>query len=205
MTTGAVILAAGKASRFGAVKQLLEIDGETLVDRACRLAAEAGCSPVLRVLGAHAGEIQKRGCPPGVHTLVHDQWEQGMGGSLAAGVRELLEISQVDSLLVLLADQAGITAELLQEIRQRLPERGIVLCDHGASTGPPAAFTAGHFPALMALTGDRGAKAVAAAHETVCVGFPAAAWDIDTPEVWSRLCESLRDDGSGSPGFTGPA
>jgi CTP:molybdopterin cytidylyltransferase MocA len=43
MRIGAVILAAGKASRFASPKQLLEIDGETLIDRACRTALEAGC------------------------------------------------------------------------------------------------------------------------------------------------------------------
>jgi molybdenum cofactor cytidylyltransferase len=188
MKTGAVVLAAGKASRFGAPKQLLEVDGETLLDRACRIAMEAGCDPVLRVLGAHAEKILKRACSAEVETLVHSAWEEGMGGSLAAGVTRLLELSpDLDAVFVLLADQPKVTAGLLGAMRERLSDADIVLCDHGEATGPPALFAKGHFGGLMALTGDRGAKAVAAKHAAVLASFPDAAWDIDSPEAWERF------------------
>lgn len=187
MKTGAVVLAAGRASRFGAAKQLLEIGGESLVDRACRIAMEAGCHPVMRVLGAHAEEILDRPCPDGIETLVHAAWQEGMGSSLAAGVAALQVLSpDLDAVLVLLADQPMVTAELLGRMRHRLSDAGIVLCDHGEATGPPALFAKRHFGELAALTGDRGAKAVAANHPAVLVPFPDAAWDIDSPEAWER-------------------
>ncbi len=187
MKTGAVVLAAGRASRFGAPKQLLEIAGETLVDRACRTALEAGCRPVLRVLGAHADSILRRPCPGSVETLVHAAWAEGMGASLAAGVARLLELSPgLDAVLVLLADQPMVTAGLLEAM---LSQDGpsIVLCDRGDSTGPPALFAKRHFGELTALYGDRGAKAIAANHEAMLVAFPDAAWDIDSPEEWERF------------------
>lgn len=188
MRTGAVILAAGKASRFGAPKQLLEFQGETLIDRACRTALEAGCDPVLRVLGAHADAIQSLPCPAGVSTLVHDGWEEGMGSSLAAGVSGLLELQpDLDALLVLLADQPLVTAGLLENLGESLAQASIVWCEHGEAKGPPALFTREHFPELVSLQGDRGAKAVIARHEAVTVPFPDAAWDIDSPEAWERF------------------
>ncbi|MCW1884994.1 nucleotidyltransferase family protein [Luteolibacter flavescens] len=188
MKVGAVILAAGKASRFGAPKQLLEIDGETLIDRACRIALEAGFDPVLRVLGGHAPLILERSCPGHVLTLVHERWEEGMGGSLAVGVRELLgKEPELDAILVMLADQPMVTVDLLDSMRDRLAETGIVLCDHGEATGPPALFGKQCFPELMALEGDRGAKAVAGRHPVVTVAFPDAAWDIDSPGAWERF------------------
>jgi hypothetical protein len=52
MSTGAVILAAGASSRLGRPKQLVTVQGETLVHRATRLALEAGCNPVVVVEGA---------------------------------------------------------------------------------------------------------------------------------------------------------
>lgn len=183
MKTGAVVLAAGQASRFGAPKQLLEIDGETLIDRACRTALEAGCRPVLRVLGAHAEKIQERPCPAGVATFVHSDWAQGMGSSLAAGVSRLLEICpELDAVFVLLADQPMTRAALLKTMESGLSTASVVWCD-----GPPALFARRHFAELMALQGDRGAKAVAANHQAAVVPFPDAGWDIDSPEAWERF------------------
>ncbi|RYD23143.1 MAG: nucleotidyltransferase family protein [Verrucomicrobiaceae bacterium] len=188
MTTGAVILAAGKASRFGSPKQLLEIEGETLIDRACQTALEAGCDPVLRVLGGHAEVIQSLPCPAGVSTLVHDGWQQGMGSSLAAGVARLLELApDLDALFVLLVDQPMITPALLETLRGGLATRSIVWCDHGEAKGPPALFGRRHFEELMHLQGDRGAKAVIANHQATSISFPGAAWDIDSPEAWERF------------------
>jgi molybdenum cofactor cytidylyltransferase len=194
MKVGAVVLAAGKASRFGAPKQLLEIGGETLIDRACRTAREAGCDPVLRVLGAHADEILTRPCPVQVETLVHTGWEEGMGSSLAVGVGALLESApDLDAVLVILADQPMVTVDLLGKMGAQLSEAGIVLCDHGEATGPPALFARQHFEELMALHGDRGAKSVAANHRTALVVFSDAAWDIDSPEAWERFLKRRSD------------
>lgn len=183
MRIGAVILAAGKASRFGSPKQLLEINGETLVDRACRTAVEAGCHPVLRLLGAHAEKILEHHCPAGVETFVHAGWEAGMGSSLAAGVSRLLELCpELDAVFVLLADQPMTTAGLLATMADELQTASVVWCN-----GPPALFARKHFEELLDLQGDRGAKAVAANHDAVAVHFPEAAWDIDSPEAWEQF------------------
>lgn len=188
MTTGAVILAAGKASRFGSPKQLLEFKGETLIDRACRTSLEVDCHPVLRVLGAHADGIQSLPCPAGISTLVHHDWEQGMGSSLAAGVRRLLELHPgLDAIFVLLTDQPLATAGLLEEMRTTLGPASIVWCDHGETMGPPALFAREHFEELKSLHGDRGAKAVIARHKAAVIPFPDGAWDIDSPEAWKSF------------------
>lgn len=192
MKIGALVLAAGKASRFGSPKQLLEIDGVTLLDRACRTALAAGCDPVVRVIGAHAEKILGRACPAKVWTVQHLGWAEGMGSSLAAGVRHLLDLSpDLDGVLVLLSDQPAVTDDLLESMFEALskPEVSLVLCDHGKATGPPSLFAAKHFDALMALGGDQGAKGIASRHpdEVVRVSFPEGAWDIDSPEAWEEF------------------
>ncbi len=48
----AVVLAAGASTRLGEPKQLVTLAGETLLERAVRIAHEAGCAPVVVVLGA---------------------------------------------------------------------------------------------------------------------------------------------------------
>ena len=55
----AVVLAAGASTRLGKPKQLVKIAGETLLERAAGIAREAGCSPVLVVLGAAHVDILK--------------------------------------------------------------------------------------------------------------------------------------------------
>lgn len=192
MKIGALVLAAGKASRFGAPKQLLEIDGVTLLDRACGTALRAGCEPVLRVIGAHAEEILARDCPAKVWTFHHAGWEEGMGSSLASGLKHLLDLApDLDAVLVLLSDQPAVGVDLLEAMFEGLrePASSIVICDHGAATGPPALFAAEHFEQLLELGGDQGAKAIASRNpEAVAkVSFPEGAWDIDSPEVWERF------------------
>lgn len=188
MKVGAVVLAAGKGSRFGSPKQLLEMDGETLLDRACRTALEAGCDPVVRILGAHADLILERRCPEGVETLIYADWEKGMGSSLAAGLSHLLALCpELEAVFVLLPDQPSVTAELLETMKSGLPRASVVWCGHRNVTGPPALFAREHFKELLSLDGDRGAKAVAARHQAAVMPFPEAVWDIDSPETWERF------------------
>jgi molybdenum cofactor cytidylyltransferase len=192
MKTGAVVLAAGKASRFGSPKQLLEMNGETLLDRACRTALEAGCDAVVRILGAQADLILERHCPAGVGTLIHADWEKGMGSSIAAGVSHSLALCpDLEAVFVLLTDQPLVTVELLETMKSGLQRTSVVWCGYGNVTGPPALFAREHFQELLALEGDRGAKAVAARHQAAVIQFPEAAWDIDSPEAWERFLAKL--------------
>jgi molybdenum cofactor cytidylyltransferase len=198
--TGAIILAAGSATRFGGRKQLLEIQGVTLIDRACHTAQLAGCKPVLRVLGAGADEILQRQELPSVMTLVHQNWGEGMGSSLAAGVCELLKLEpKCEAIFILLADQPLVTPKLLRHMIGLLNSRfSMVLCDYGAGSGPPALFKPPHFPELLKLTGDRGAKVLAAKHPdaVVWLSFPGGVCDIDSKKAWRDLASKLADETS---------
>jgi molybdenum cofactor cytidylyltransferase len=53
VSVAAIVLAAGASRRLGQPKQLLMLGGEALLERAIRLAGEAGAAPVLTVLGAN--------------------------------------------------------------------------------------------------------------------------------------------------------
>ena len=62
MRVGAVILAAGASTRLGEPKQLVMLGGETLLERAVRVAREAGCSPVVVVVGAEYARVLAEQC-----------------------------------------------------------------------------------------------------------------------------------------------
>lgn len=193
MKTSAIILAAGAARRFGRPKQLLEIDGETLVHRACRTALEAGCEPVVLVLGANAPLVIPAGIPGRVQVVENPDWQRGMGRSLAVGVGALAD-ADADAVVVLLADQPGVTPMTLKRMMASASgaDTSIVLCDHGDTLGPPALFTARHFSELAALDGDEGGRSVIRKHPGASVVVPAseARWDIDDESIWHQFNEA---------------
>ncbi len=195
---GAIILAAGAAARWGGAtpKPLAEWRGETLVDRVARIAREAGWSPVVRVLGAHAEAILARPVEAGVSSVVHAEWATGMGGSIARGVEALLALrADLAAVGVLPVDQPLIEAADLRALANGLASSGrsIARCDYGnGEGGPPTIFLRAHFDALRALRGDEGAKPVvraAGAGEVYRLRLEAARWDVDRVEALQKLAE----------------
>lgn len=191
------VLAAGTGQRFGSLKQLQTLDGQTLIRRVAQTALANG-HPVSIVTGAESERIQAElaDLAPG---LIHNpHWQRGMGHSLAVAVDALQrQFPALAAVMILLADQALIRVEDLQTmLREHAahPE-AIIVADHGAGMlAPPCLFPARYFPALMALDGDRGAKALIQQHreQVRCVDMPHAALDIDTPEDLARALEQLR-------------
>ncbi|AND68495.1 hypothetical protein ATSB10_10410 [Dyella thiooxydans] len=155
-----LLLAAGEGARFGGIKQLAPVDGEPMIRRCARQALACGV-PVLALLGAHADAVAPvlADLPLDVH--VHPGWSQGMGDSLAAGVREVQARHPCTSgVLVTLADQPRIGLRLLPALLQahaRSPRRIIATALDGRA-GPPALFPRDDFAALAALTGAHGAR-----------------------------------------------
>ncbi|MFN8159412.1 MAG: NTP transferase domain-containing protein, partial [Candidatus Nanopelagicales bacterium] len=110
MSTAGLVLAAGEGRRFGGPKAPYVVDGERLVDRAVRLLREAGCSPVVVVLGAWVGDV------PEATVVVNDGWSEGMGSSLRTGLDALSAYDDVDRALVTLVDLVGLTSAAVQRV-----------------------------------------------------------------------------------------
>ena len=188
-----VILAAGASRRFGSPKQLARYLNETLVARSVRLAHEAGAGPIWVVLGYRAQAmrraLQQGRVPSGETTTVRNpRWRDGMGRSLARGVRALDRSAR--AVLVCLADQplveAGDLAALVRTWRDN--PRSVVASRYAGKLGVPAIFPRSHFGALKSLAGDRGAQALLASSKNVLgIPIPLAAVDVDKPKDLSHL------------------
>jgi molybdenum cofactor cytidylyltransferase len=194
----AVVLAAGGSHRMGSPKQLLQLDGESLVRRAVRTALASRCDRVYVVVGAHASAVTRelRDLPSEV--IENPGWEEGLASSIRCGVTAL-EAAQplADAALLTLADQPRVTPVVLDRLidlfereREREPEsRDLVACEYADTIGVPALFGRRYFDALRSLTGDRGARAVLSAERehVARVAFAPAAIDVDTPADHAAL------------------
>jgi CTP:molybdopterin cytidylyltransferase MocA len=173
---------------------LLRIGDETLIRRMARIALGAELAPNIVVLGALAAQIRGQLEDLPLSIVENAQWAQGIAGSLRVGVAAALEAEpRIRGLLVMLADQPGLTTRHLKSLieAQRLSARSIAAADYGGHLGPPAYFAREHLPALQALRADTGARALFRAFDALAVALPACAGDdLDTPADRSRLIES---------------
>jgi len=87
----AIILAAGPSSRLGRPKQLVEVNGQSLIERALDAANGAGCEPVLVVTGANDQQVVARIRRCGAEIVRNVEWKQGLGLSIRAGIERLLK------------------------------------------------------------------------------------------------------------------
>lgn len=194
MKTAALILAAGRSSRYGSPKQLLEINGQNLVQRAATLAQSVFCNPIIVITGAYHQEITSCHFPNEVELHHNPNWEKGMGSSLAFGVNLLIKNHpNTEAAFILLPDQAMVSADTLQNLASLLKNTTdrIALCRHNDTPSPPSLFHRDLFPDLAQLSGDNGGKNIvknnlhlAKFHQT-----PEVDYDIDRPEDWERFCE----------------
>lgn len=189
-----VLLAAGESRRFGDIKQLAEIEGQPMVRRAA-LAALGHGVPVLIVTGAHAEPIEAVLDDLPLQVTRFAGWAEGMGSSLAAGVRYVdTRYPQASAALLSLADQPLLAAAWFQRMLQRHTQAPakLLVTEYAGICGPPALFPRDCFAALMACSGPRGAHAVIE-RETVRVERFAASdgIDVDTPQDLERVRQRL--------------
>ena len=190
-SVAAVIIAAGKSSRLGQSKQLLVLEGETLLQRAIRIAHEAGAKPVLVVLGAHREEIEARVDFAGSNIVVNPNWEEGMASSIRAGVEELAEEPGCSGVLLMICDQPRVTPEHLGRMidASRQSETSAVASVYAGKRGIPAIFPRQAFAELLALRGDKGASRLLSEpdREVIEISLDGGEVDIDRPEDLSHL------------------
>ena len=165
----AVILAAGASRRLGRPKQLVAIDREPLIHRIARIALTA-CERVAVVAGA----VPLRDAVVDLPIALVDNvfWAEGMASSIRAGVAWA---ARSDAVMLLTCDQRFLD---IAHLRALAAAGGLAASRYDGVLGVPAVFPRACFPALLALTGDRGAQPLLC--DAVPVDWPDGAHDLDT-------------------------
>jgi molybdenum cofactor cytidylyltransferase len=193
MSVGAIILAAGGSRRLGQPKQLLAYRGETLLNRAIRVACEAGATPVIAVLGAEYEVIRNSIQSRSAIAVHNDRWRHGMGSSIEAGMRALAVCApDIEAVLLMGCDQPRLTAEHLQALMAAFVSqaaRAIAASAYAGVHGVPAVFPRETFADLRSLRGEKGARSIieSAPCPVVAVEFAGGEVDIDAPEDLAAL------------------
>jgi CTP:molybdopterin cytidylyltransferase MocA len=178
----ALILAAGRGSRFGGGKMLALIRGRPMLQHVIDVASAAGLEPIVVVLGADASLIEKTVDWRAARRVVNPDPDRGLSSSLVIGLRELPD---QDRIVVLLGDQPFVTAQNLQRISGSAsdPDHPILVPRYAdGKPGNPVRLEREAFPLAAALTGDRGMSQLFMSEPDLVryVDVPGANPDIDT-------------------------
>jgi molybdenum cofactor cytidylyltransferase len=187
----ALVLAAGRSTRMGAVnKMLAEIGGKPLVRIAAEQAVASNAHPVIVVTGHEREKVEAALKDLPVRFVQNPDFAEGLGTSLKAGIAAVPE--EADAAIVCLGDMPQVDAALINRLIAAFdPERGalVVVPSIDGRRGNPVVWSRRFFHDLMAIQGDVGARHLIGNYAEAVVEVPvageAALTDVDTPE--SRL------------------
>jgi molybdenum cofactor cytidylyltransferase len=187
----AIILAAGRGTRFGDEPKLLaRVDGKALIRHVAEAAAISTADPVIVVTGHRAEEVQSQlqGLPV---RIVHNHlFADGLSMSLKAGFSALAPAAR--AAVILLGDMPFVRAELIDALITGWQDRGepaALAPVLNGQRGNPVVLSRALQIAIKGLSGDVGAGSVLRGRSDVLewpTEDPAITQDIDTREEFAK-------------------
>jgi molybdenum cofactor cytidylyltransferase len=155
----ALVLAAGYSRRFGGDKRKVRWTPERSLLAASLDLPRAVLNEVWVVIRPDEPP-DDLALPDDVRVVQDARTLHGMGYSIAAGARQLLQCSSADAVAIFLGDMPAIQASTLETLLAEAAPGRIVLPIHEGRSGHPVIFGRDFWPQLTQLTGDAGAKAI---------------------------------------------
>jgi molybdenum cofactor cytidylyltransferase len=195
----AIVLAAGQSTRMAPYHKLLVADrgGKTMIARTVDNVLASGARPVLVVVGHRADDIKAALGGRPVSYVAAQDYADGLSASLKAGIGAVPAAAR--AALVCLGDMPLVTGRMLDRLIAAFdPDEGraIVAPMHQGRLGNPVLWDRQFFPAMLALSGDSGARKLLDAHAELVaeldLGDDAVLRDFDTMESLASLPPKLR-------------
>jgi molybdenum cofactor cytidylyltransferase len=189
----AIVLAAGRSTRMGAINKLIaEIGGKPLVRIAAEQALASRAAPVIVVTGHEREKVEAALAGLPVRFAHNAGYAEGLGSSLRAGIAAVPK--EADGVIVCLGDMPQVDAQLIDKLLAAFdPEKGalVVVPSIGGRRGNPVVWARRFFADLMTVQGDIGARHLISSYPEAVVEVPvagdAALTDVDTPESLSAV------------------
>lgn len=157
--------------------------------RTARLLGEAGCDPVVVVLGAAVDDVRAHLLHEAVQVVHAPDWAEGMGASLRAGLRHLAGTSgtpEADAALVCVVDTPGLNLSVVRRLAALARPDALVRATYDGVPGHPVVLGSRHLRGVADTAhGDVGARDYLRRHpdevqEVECSDLATGA-DVDTP------------------------
>ncbi|MEK9741259.1 MAG: nucleotidyltransferase family protein [Flavobacteriaceae bacterium] len=191
-TVPLLLLAAGKSSRMGTSKQLLQWKDKTLIEHSVKTGLSMK-QEVYVVLGAYEKKIRQQLDSFPIKIVYNPNWEQGIGTSIAMGVSSVLtHCSEAEGVFIYLADQPFIDSKAILSFYtsfQKGENQIITTAYENEKWGVPALFDRCYFDSLTHLNKDVGAQQLIKENKENCTPIPfpkSTLVDIDTPKVYQK-------------------
>lgn len=152
---GVVLLAAGEGSRLGGIpKSLIQLQGETLIQRHLKMLGNVGIDDVVVVTGFYFQAIESAILDQSIKVVRNPAPEEGQQVSVRLGLSALSK--DCDLILVMLADQPLLNREDLLELisafKNRPDTKHVVLPEVSGQRGNPVCFSAKLIYEMLAST-----------------------------------------------------
>jgi molybdenum cofactor cytidylyltransferase len=190
-TVGAVILAAGASRRYGSPKQLVVLDGRTLLEHAIDAAVWADLRPVVAVVPVWLSR-------PASLAADWMRWirnpfpERGMSLSLRLGLEALGD--EAEAADILLGDPPRLSASTIAAVLAARGQRPLVASRAGGILAPPVLIERDHFHLVDGLIGDAGLRELLRDRPDLVTTVDLASHspDLDRPADFDRLTSEPR-------------
>jgi molybdenum cofactor cytidylyltransferase len=189
-----IVMAAGRSSRMGANKLLMDDNGKPIVARVVEHAAAADLAEIVVVTGHQEAEVRAALAGQTVRFVSCPDYADGLSASLGSGLKALS--ADIDAALVLLGDMPRVGASLVRRMIAAFNPtegRAIIVPSFQGKRGNPVLWDRRFFAAMLELHGDVGARHLIGEHAELVTEIASEDagifLDIDTPEAYRTLSQ----------------
>ena len=193
----AVVMAAGRSTRMGAINKLLvSLDGRVMVRAVVDALSGSSVGAVVVVTGHESDRVQEALAGSGARLVHNPEFGQGLSGSLRVGLAALPE--SAEGAVICLGDMPLVTSRHVDRLVAAFdPAEGREICVpvFEGKRGNPVLFARRFFDEMMAVRGDVGARHLIGEYEEyvceVAMDDRAVLVDVDSPQALRDIEERL--------------